>query len=128
GAGLTRGALRAQRLHPGGRLGNRLLRPVGSGARQGPGHAHRSRARGRHGSRARPRQLHQRPDSPLPWTATMIARGGIDLGGTKIQTVIFDGRWKVLGEARRPTPTTGGPKGVAEQMSEALREAAEAAG
>jgi glucokinase len=58
----------------------------------------------------------------------MIARGGIDLGGTKIQTVIVDGRWKVLGEARRPTPTTGGPKGVAEQMSEALREAAEAAG
>jgi glucokinase len=58
----------------------------------------------------------------------MIARGGIDLGGTKIQTVIVDGRWKVLGEARRPTPTTGSPKGVAEQMAEALREAAEAAG
>ncbi|HXE99036.1 MAG TPA: ROK family protein [Solirubrobacterales bacterium] len=58
----------------------------------------------------------------------MIARGGIDLGGTKIQTVVVDGRWKVLGEARRPTPTTGGPKGVVEQMAEALREAAEAAG
>ena len=58
----------------------------------------------------------------------MIARGGIDLGGTKIQTVVVDGRWKVLGEARRPTPTTGGPEGVAEQMAEALREAAQAAG
>ena len=58
----------------------------------------------------------------------MIARGGIDLGGTKIQTVVVDGRWKVLGEARRPTPTTGGPEDVAEQMAEAMREAAEAAG
>jgi glucokinase len=58
----------------------------------------------------------------------MIARGGIDLGGTKIQTVVVDGRWKVLGEARRPTPTKGGPEDVAEQMAEALRQAAEAAG
>ncbi len=58
----------------------------------------------------------------------MIPRGGIDLGGTKIQTVVVDGRWKVLGEARRPTPTTGGPKDVAEQMAEAMREAAQAAG
>ncbi len=58
----------------------------------------------------------------------MIARGGIDLGGTKIQTVVVNGRWKVLGEARRPTPTTGGPEDVAQQMAEAMREAAEAAG
>ena len=58
----------------------------------------------------------------------MIPRGGIDLGGTKIQTVVVDGRWKVLGEARRPTPTTGGPEDVAEQMAEAMREAAQAAG
>jgi glucokinase len=57
----------------------------------------------------------------------MIARGGIDLGGTKIQTVVVDEEWKVLGEARRPTPTTGGPEGVAEQMAEALQEAARAA-
>ena len=58
----------------------------------------------------------------------MIPRGGIDLGGTKIQTVVVDGRWKVLGEARRPTPTTGGPEDVAEQMAEAMREATQAAG
>ena len=58
----------------------------------------------------------------------MIARGGIDLGGTKIQTVVVDGSWKVLGEARRPTPTTGGPEDVAEQMAEAMREAAQTAG
>jgi glucokinase len=57
----------------------------------------------------------------------LIARGGIDLGGTKIQTVVVDGRWKVHGEARRPTPTTGGPEDVAEQMAEAMREAAQAA-
>ena len=57
----------------------------------------------------------------------MIARGGIDLGGTKIQTVVVNGTWKVLGEARRPTPTTGGPEEVAQQMAEAMQEAAQAA-
>ena len=61
-------------------------------------------------------------------TRTTKARGGIDLGGTKIQTVVVDGRSKALGEARRPTPTGGGPEDVAEQMAEALREAADAAG
>jgi glucokinase len=57
-----------------------------------------------------------------------VLRGGIDLGGTKIQTAIVDAGGEVLGEARRPTPTDGGPAGVAEQMAEALREAASAAG
>jgi glucokinase len=56
------------------------------------------------------------------------ARGGIDLGGTKIQAAIVDGNGKVLGEARRPTPTSGGPQHVAEQMAAALREAAEDSG
>jgi glucokinase len=51
-------------------------------------------------------------------------RGGIDLGGTKIQTVIVDAGGEVLGQSRRPTPTDGGPTGVAEEMAEALREAA----
>ena len=54
-------------------------------------------------------------------------RGGVDLGGTKIQTVIVDGSSEVLGEARRPTPTEGGPEDVAADMAAALREAAEAA-
>jgi glucokinase len=57
----------------------------------------------------------------------MPARGGIDLGGTKIQTVVVDGRNNVLGEARRPTPTDGGPPAVAEAMAECLREAADQA-
>lgn len=51
-------------------------------------------------------------------------RGGIDLGGTKIQTVIVDAAGKAHGKARRPTPTVGGPADVALAMEEALREAA----
>jgi glucokinase len=55
-------------------------------------------------------------------------RGGIDLGGTKIQTAVVDAGGKVLGEARHPTPTSGGPADVARAMEDALREAASAAG
>jgi glucokinase len=55
-------------------------------------------------------------------------RGGIDLGGTKIQTVVVDPENKVLGESRRPTPTSGGPEDVAKEMVGALEEAAEGAG
>ena len=55
-------------------------------------------------------------------------RGGIDLGGTKIQTVIVDPDNQVLGQARRPTPTKGGPENVAREMEAALREAAAQAG
>jgi glucokinase len=58
------------------------------------------------------------PDSdPAP-------RGGIDLGGTKIQTVVVDAGNKVLGESRRPTPETGGPDDVAREIAAAMREAA----
>ena len=56
------------------------------------------------------------------------ARGGIDLGGTKIQTVIVDGDNNILGQSRRPTPTEGGPQDVAGEMIAALGEAAEQAG
>jgi glucokinase len=55
-------------------------------------------------------------------------RGGIDLGGTKIQTAVVDGKGKVVGEARHPTPTSGGPADVAGAMAAAMQEAAEAAG
>jgi glucokinase len=51
-------------------------------------------------------------------------RGGVDLGGTKIQTVVVDPDNKVLGESRRPTPTSGGPEDVAREMAAAMREAA----
>jgi glucokinase len=55
-------------------------------------------------------------------------RGGIDLGGTKIQTAVVDADNKVLGEARRPTPTSGGPEDVAAEMIGAMQDAAEQAG
>jgi glucokinase len=55
-------------------------------------------------------------------------RGGIDLGGTKIEAIVVDARNNVLGGARRPTPTDGGPAGVAEQMADAVTEAAKTAG
>ncbi len=55
-------------------------------------------------------------------------RGGIDLGGTKIQTAVIDPDGAVKGEARRPTPIEGGPADVAAAMAEAMVEAAESAG
>jgi glucokinase len=55
-------------------------------------------------------------------------RGGIDLGGTKIQTVVVEADGTLRGEARQPTPTSGGPADVARAMEDALREAAAAAG
>jgi glucokinase len=51
-------------------------------------------------------------------------RGGIDLGGTKIQAAIVEDGGKVVADARRETPTSGGPEDVAGQMAEALSEAA----
>ncbi len=59
----------------------------------------------------------------------MSVRGGLDLGGTKIQAIVFDtGDERVLGEARRPTPQEGGPPAVVDALVDALREAAQAAG
>ncbi len=55
-------------------------------------------------------------------------RGGIDLGGTKIQTAVVGAKGKILGEARRPTPTSGGPSNVAAEMAGAMRDAADQAG
>ena len=54
----------------------------------------------------------------------MASFGGIDLGGTKIQAAIVDEDSNVLGSARRPTPTSGGPEDVAREMARALRDAA----
>ncbi len=55
-------------------------------------------------------------------------RGGIDLGGTKIQAIVVDDDHAIVGEARRPTPATGGPDDVIAALAEAQREAAAAAG
>jgi glucokinase len=54
-------------------------------------------------------------------------RGGIDLGGTKIEAIVVDADNQVLGQSRRPTPTEGGPADVAKQIAEAMVEAATAA-
>ena len=59
---------------------------------------------------------------------TTTARGGIDLGGTKIEAIVVDARNNVLGASRRPTPTEGGPDDVARQMIEAMKDACQAAG
>lgn len=61
-------------------------------------------------------------------THTGELRGGIDLGGTKIEAIVVDASNTVLGSARHPTPTEGSPADVAQQMVAALTEAAQAAG
>jgi glucokinase len=63
-----------------------------------------------------------------PAASTRRLRGGIDLGGTKIEAIVVDSTNKVLGSARIPTPTVGTPADVASAMAETLREAAQAVG
>jgi glucokinase len=59
----------------------------------------------------------------------MPVRGGLDLGGTKIQAVVFDPAGeRVLGQAREPTPHEGGPPAVVDALVDALRGAAAQAG
>jgi glucokinase len=58
----------------------------------------------------------------------MALHAGVDLGGTKIQTVVIDDRGRVKGAARLPTPTSGGPPAVLEAIASAVREAAAQAG
>jgi glucokinase len=61
-------------------------------------------------------------------SSTHKLRGGIDLGGTKIEAIIVDDGQTVLGSARQPTPTEGKPADVASHMATALKDAAKAAG
>ena len=55
-------------------------------------------------------------------------RGGIDLGGTKIETIVVDSGNTVLGSSRHPTPASGGPPAVAAEMIAAMKAACHAAG
>jgi glucokinase len=55
-------------------------------------------------------------------------RGGIDLGGTKIEAIVADPDHNTVGQSRTPTPTDGGPAAVATAMATVLNEAAENAG
>ena len=61
---------------------------------------------------------------PAPRRSKTAPRGGIDLGGTKIQAAIVTAKGEVIGDAKLPTPTKGGPEDVARQMAEALTQAA----
>jgi glucokinase len=58
----------------------------------------------------------------------MTLRGGLDLGGTKIEAIVVDDANAIVGQARRTTPTDGGPSAVVHELGVALREAASAAG
>jgi glucokinase len=57
----------------------------------------------------------------------MALRGGIDLGGTKIEAVVVDDGSTIIGSARRETPRTGGPQDVVRELAAALDDAATAA-
>jgi glucokinase len=56
------------------------------------------------------------------------ARAGLDLGGTKIEAIVVDRRNRVLGSARRHTPTSGGPDDVAAELGRGVVEACAQAG
>ncbi len=58
----------------------------------------------------------------------MALRGGIDLGGTKIEAVVVDPDDAVVGQSRAPTPHDGGPPAVIKALAAGLRDAAQAAG
>jgi glucokinase len=55
-------------------------------------------------------------------------RGGIDLGGTKIQAVVVDDDGAVRGQARHVTPAEGGPPAIVRELVVAMTEAAKDAG
>ncbi len=55
--------------------------------------------------------------------AKKALRAGIDLGGTKAQAIVVDAGDEVLGQARLPTPTEGGPDAVIETLAESVRQA-----
>ncbi len=68
------------------------------------------------------------PTSPIQKSSGPRLRGGIDLGGTKIQAIVVGADHQVLGKARAKTPTDNGATGVVAALASTLREAADAAG
>lgn len=58
----------------------------------------------------------------------MSVRGGLDLGGTKIQAIVLDDANAVVGEARVATPRSGGPAAIIAELAAVLRTACEDAG
>src|SRR5579859_7921134 len=58
----------------------------------------------------------------------MTLRGGLDLGGTKVEAIVVDDANEIRGQARVPTPTEGGPAAVVRELAVAMRAAASSAG
>ena len=58
----------------------------------------------------------------------MSVRGGLDLGGTKIQAIVLDDANAVVGEARVATPRSGGPAAIIAELAAVLRTACDDAG
>ena len=107
----------------------------------------RPRCRGRRGTRdravlraARPRtrsresdgrcleRARESQDDRRGGAAAQMMKGGLDLGGTKIQAVVTDVTATVLGQARRDTPRTGGPEAIVSELAEAMGAALDDAG
>jgi len=61
--------------------------------------------------------------TPRPTQAPVGVRAGLDLGGTKIQAVVTGRSARVLGAARRNTPTRGGPDAVVAELAGTVRDA-----
>ena len=57
-----------------------------------------------------------------------MLRAGVDLGGTKIQTVVVDPEGNVLGQCRLPTPQDLGPPGVLDAIVDSVRQSVADAG
>jgi glucokinase len=57
-----------------------------------------------------------------------MMRGGLDLGGTKVEAMVVNDANEILGQARRLTPTSGGPPAVVAELAQAMRDAAATAG
>jgi glucokinase len=68
------------------------------------------------------------PATPAHGSTGSRLRGGIDLGGTKIQAIVVDADHQVRGQARAKTPTDKGATGVIGALASTLRKAAEDAG
>src|SRR4029079_16060663 len=115
GAGCRRGRDAGDRPH---------LRPPGAPGRGGGAHG-----RGMERPREPEAYRHRRETGgmSLPRAAAPRMKGGLDLGGTKIQAVVTDGEANVLGTARRETPP-GGPEKVMLELAETMRAALDDAG
>jgi len=75
------------------------------------------------GAAGKPRTTPARRRTPRP-----ALRGGIDLGGTKIEAIVVDDTNTIHASSRHPTPSTGGPADVAAEMIKAMTGACQAAG